>query len=105
MRNNTISCVPRRDQLITNFGAAILQKVGIKNANYVSQRMRQLARLVQTLRLQSKRNDACLEEFIDTSMFDAVLDAVKDLCKFDAESRLGIGIPSLALKLGQSVKR
>lgn len=105
MRNDTILCVVLRDQLITNFGAAILQKVGIKNANYVSQRMRQLARLVQTLRLQSKRNDACLEEFIDTSMFDAVLDAVKDLCKFDAESRLGIGIPSLALKLGQSVKR
>ena len=106
MRNDTISCIARRDHLITNFGAAILEKVGIKNANYVSQRMRQLARLLQTLRLQSKSNDACLEEFIDTSMFDAVVNAVKDLCRFDAESRLEIGIPSLALKLkSHSLKR
>ena len=29
-RNDTISCVARRDQLITNFGAAIHEKVGIK---------------------------------------------------------------------------
>ncbi|KAK2565527.1 hypothetical protein P5673_010614 [Acropora cervicornis] len=105
MRNDTISSVARQDQLITNFGAAILEKVGIKNANFVSQRMRQLARLLQTLRVQSKRTDACLEEFIDTSMFDAVVDAVKDLCRFDAESRLEIGIPSLALKLGHNLKR
>ncbi|XP_067038855.1 uncharacterized protein [Acropora muricata] len=105
MRNDTISCVARRDKLITNFGAAILEKVGIKNANYVSQRMRQLARLLQTLCLQSKREDACLQEFIDTSMFDAVVDAVKDLCRFDAEAHLKIGIPSLALKLGHSLKR
>ena len=105
MRNDTISSVARQDQLISNFGAAILEKVGIKNANFVSQRMRQLARLLQTLRVQSKRTDACLEEFIDTSMFDAVVDAVKVLCRFDAESRLGIGIPSLALKLGHNLKR
>ncbi|XP_067043919.1 uncharacterized protein [Acropora muricata] len=105
MRNDTISSVARQDQLISNFGAAILEKVGIKNANFVSQRMRQLARLLQTLRVQSKRTDACLEEFIDTSMFDAVVDAVKVLCRFDAESRLEIGIPSLALKLGHNLKR
>ena len=40
--------------MITNFGAAILENVGIKNANDVSQRMQQLVRLLQTLRLQSK---------------------------------------------------
>ena len=38
-------------------------------------------------------------------MFDAVVDAVKDLCRFDAEAHLKIGIPSLALKLGHSLKR
>ncbi|XP_068679266.1 uncharacterized protein [Montipora foliosa] len=105
MRNDSISSIARRDQLITNFGAAIFEKVGIKNANYVSQRMRQLARLLQTLRLQNKRNDATLEEFIDTSMFDTLVDAVKELCRFDEESRLEIGIPSLALKLGHSLKK
>ena len=67
--------------------------------------MRQLARLLQTLCLQSKREDSCLQEFINTSMFDTVVDAVKDLCRFDAEAHLKIGIPSLALKLGHSLKR
>ena len=38
-------------------------------------------------------------------MFDAVVDAVKDLCRFDAKAHLKIGIPSLALKLGHSLKR
>ena len=105
MRNDSIPSIARWDQLITNFGAAIFEKVGIKNANYVSQRMRQLAHLLQTLRLQNKRNDATLEEFIDTSMFDALVDAVKELCRFEEESRLEIGIPSLALKLGHSLKK
>ena len=90
-------------QLITNFRAAILAIKAIKNANYVSRRMRQLVRLM--LRLQHKRNDATLEEFTDTSMFDALVDAVKDLCRFDKKSQLEIGIPSLALKLGHSLKR
>ena len=105
MKNDDISSVARRDQLITDFGAAILEKVGVRNANYVSQRMRQLARLLQTLRFKNKTNDATLQEYIDTSMFDALVDAVKELCRFDAESRLDIGIPSLALKLGHSLKR
>ena len=67
--------------------------------------MRQLAHLLQTLRFKNKTNDATLQEYIDTSMFDALVDAVKELCRFDAESRLDIGIPSLALKLGHSLKR
>ena len=76
MRNDSISSVACRDQLITKIEAAILEKVAIKNANYISQRMRQLALLLQMLRLQNKRNGATIEEFIDTSMFDALVDAV-----------------------------
>ena len=105
MRNNSISSVAHQEELTTNFGAAILEKVAIEYASYVSQRMQQLACLLQTLHLQNKRNDVTLEEFIDTSMFDALVDAVKDLCRFDTDSRLEIGIPSLVLKLGHSLKR
>ena len=71
--------------------------------NYVSQRMRQLARLLQTLR---KENEAAnFDDFIDTARFDELVAAVKDLCGFKEKSRLDIDVPSLALKLGHSIKQ
>ena len=83
--------------------AAIFEKVGTKDINYVSQRMRQLARLLQTLR---RKNEAAnFEDFIDTARFDELAAAVRDLCGFKEESRLDIDVPSLALKLGHSVKQ
>lgn len=37
--------------------------------------------------------------------FDDLVDAVKELCGFHAKEQLEIGIPSLARKLGHSIKR
>ena len=105
MKNDSISSVARHDEVILQFGAAILEKVGRKNANYVSQRMRQLARLLVILRARSHEKEAALKSYIDTSKFDDLIEAVKELCGFNQESRLDIGIPSLALKLGHSIKR
>ena len=105
MKNDSISSVARHDEIILKFGAAILEKVGKKNSNYVSQRMRQLARLLTILRARSQEMEAGLKSFIDTTKFDDLVEAVKELCRFNEESRLDIGIPSLALKLGHSIKR
>ena len=38
MKNDEISAIARKDALIVNFGAAIFEKVGTKNINYVSQK-------------------------------------------------------------------
>lgn len=103
--NDEISHIARKDNLIVKFGEVNFEKVGQKNANYVSQRMRQLARLLKTLRGKSQNEGSRLQDYIDTSKFDELVLAVKDLCGFDAESCLDIGIPSLALKLGHSLKR
>jgi len=105
IKSYNISTVARHDHVILQFGTAILEKVGRKNANYVLQRMRQLARLLLVLRARSHEKEATLLSFIDTSKFDDLVDAVKELCGFNQESRLDIGIPSLALKLGHSIKR
>jgi len=105
MKNDNISFVAKHDKVILQFGAAILEKVGRKNANYVSQRMRQLARLLMVLRARSHEEEAALQNYIDTAKFDELIEAVKELCGFDQESRLNVGIPSLALKLGHSIKR
>ena len=66
--------------------------------------MRQLARLLILLR-DGGHQEANLEDFIDTAKFDDLVSAVKKLCGFHDESHLEIGIPSLALKLGHSIKR
>ena len=104
MRNDDTSNVARKDQLIVNFGSSVFDKVGSKNANDVSQRMRQLARLLILLR-DGGHQEANLEDFIDTAKFDDLVSAVNKLCGFRDESHLEIGIPSLALKLGHSIKR
>ena len=103
MKNDEIAAIARKDALIINFGAAIFEKVWTKDINYVSQRMRQLARLLQTLREKNKA--ANFEDFIYTARFDELVAAVKDLCGFKEESRLDIDVPSLALKLGHSIKQ
>ena len=105
MKSDNISTVTRHNHVILQFGATILVKVGKKNANYVSQRMRQLARPLVVLRPRSHEKEATLQSFIDTSKFGNLVDVVKELCRFNQESQLEIGIPSLALKLGHSIKR
>lgn len=64
-----------------------------------------LARLLQMLWIKAKKKDATLQDYIDTPKFDALVDAVKEMCQFNAESRLKIRILSLALKLGHSLKK
>ena len=101
---NDISNVARKDQLIVKFRSSVFYKVGSKNANDVLQHTRQLARLLQLLP-DGGHQEANLEDFIDTAKFDDLVSAVKKLCGFRDESHLEIGIPSLPLKLGHSIKR
>ena len=53
MKIDGISFLARHDKVILQFGALILKKVERKDANYVPQRMRQLARLFLKLRARS----------------------------------------------------
>ena len=73
MKIDSISFLARHNKVILQFGAAILEKVGRKDANYVPQRMRQLARLLLKLRARSHEKEAIFENYIDTSKFDDVI--------------------------------
>ena len=57
MKNDSISSLARHE-IILKFGAAILEKVGKKNSNYVSQRMCQIARLLTILCARSQEKEA-----------------------------------------------
>ena len=105
MKKDPIAAVTSQDALILKFGVAILEKVGPNDANYVSQRMRQLRFPILVLCKRGQKNEAVLEEFIGTSCFDKLVYGVRELCDFDPESHSEIGIPFLALKLGHSIKK
>ena len=108
MRNDDITEVVTADTLIMDYGSSLCEKLGTAKAHDISQRMRQLARLLTELRtLPASRLPRCsLEEYLRPERFDDVVAAVKSLCSFEdksGESRFGI--PSLALKLGHSLKK
>ena len=64
MKNDSISFVARHDKIILQFGAAILENDGRKKANYVSQRMRQLARLLLKLHTRSHEKEAVFHQHL-----------------------------------------
>ena len=103
MKNDEIAHIAREDELLLSFGSSVLEKVGKTKAQYVSQRMRQMARLI--LEMRKSIPAVSLTELIDTKYFDAMTKAIKVMCNFDEEEHLSVETPSLALKLGHSLKR
>lgn len=103
MKDDSISFRAKKDDLIMLFGSVIIEKDGERNASYVSQRMRQLSRLLIEL---NKETDGELKDFLQPSMFDKVIEAVKNLCNFYQEDdKRKVEIPSLALKLGHNLRK
>lgn len=105
MKTDDISFLCKHDNLILMFGSAVIEKVGRKNASDVSQRMRQLARLLNVL---NEEKDGPLEDFLNPCNFDLVLKSVKKLCQFSNDADNGntsVATPSLALRLGHHLKK
>lgn len=99
VQQDTIMETVRTDKVILTFGAALLSKVGLKKTMYVSQRMREIARLLIELRRCEKSN---LSFFINPSKFDSIVQAMRSLCSYQLPRNgdpATIGIPSLALNL------
>lgn len=108
LSNDSISLVVKHDWLILTFGNLLSSSHDQTKAGYICQRMRQLARLVIQLRSTSENQDADLGSFLKPTLFDMVLEAVHAVCKYtesDSTIAARITIPSLALKLGHSVKK
>ena len=103
MKSDEISVIARNDKLIRDVGVMLLEKHGEKQNNLVSQKMRELARLVMQLREAEFRPDAHLSEFIKPDKFDVVVSAVS---KFHFQRGVqNVATPSLSLKLGHSLKK
>ncbi|KAK3745627.1 hypothetical protein QZH41_011480, partial [Actinostola sp. cb2023] len=96
MKQDEISLVAKTDPLIVKYGEVLLERVGASRSREVSQGMRELARLLLELQKNSPNDECSLRGYFKPVAFDAVVCAVNSLC---------IGIPSLALRLGHSIKK
>jgi len=109
MRNDDITTVVLGDEIILKYGQSLHQRLGKNRAHDISQRMRQLGRLVTQINsLQnegSRETKVSLSECLSGSMFDTVVQAT---CVMSVPSNSALGRPlfnnpSIGLKLGHAL--
>lgn len=108
MKSDNISLVARRDELILMYGAALLNKHGKNKANLVSQKMRELARLLVEVRNLCRLPSLQFMNAITPDKFDVFVTATKNVSGFDAREENHLSrykSPSTSLKLGYALKK
>ncbi|KAK4885661.1 hypothetical protein RN001_001932 [Aquatica leii] len=106
LRNDEITEICRKDDLILRFGAFLYEKYSSTQTELIRQSMRQLGRL--TIELAKKNTHVHkLIDALTPEHFDAVVSATKSLCVTTNEiaKRTEFEIPSLALKIGYSIRK
>ncbi|GFO00947.1 hypothetical protein PoB_002745200 [Plakobranchus ocellatus] len=104
MGMDEITSIVKGDALVLAFGERLFIKVGAKQHqfNYIKQKLRELGRFLSNVKNKSSKIKS-LKDCIDPSRFQEIVASVRDLCKCDADGNYGI--PSLALKIGLSLKK
>ena len=108
MMKDQITEVVQKDELICAYGSFLLSSRGLKRSNFISQRMRILARLL--LKVKETNDVGTLTKLIDPKHFDLVIEATKQLGGFSLETEDGeqvpsFSTPSLPLKIGYSLEK
>ncbi|XP_071837284.1 uncharacterized protein [Apostichopus japonicus] len=105
MRRDNISIICRNDEMILTLGQRLFAKLGTDshNGQYVSQKMREVGRLLKNIQ-EVDPSLKTLAECIRPSCFDKVVEAVRKCAVYNSSTQQ-YQIPSLALKLGHSLKK
>lgn len=104
MKDDQVRSTLEGDFLIMRFGHRLYEEQGHfqHRHQYIAQKMRKIGRLLEILK--TKHNIPCLEDSMRASNWESFVEAVKNLADFDKETQT-FGIPSLALKIGFSMKK
>ena len=106
MRNDETTAVVSNDEIILSFGNGLLDKKGMEKRHEIAGRMRQLARLLITIRDVTKTK-VDLFTCLSGSWFDRVVCATRQLCVVQSETTIqGVKMlqkPSLGIHLGYSL--
>ena len=101
MKSDNVSIVARNGWLIKQIGVLLVETLCL-----VSQKMRELARLLLQLRETDSNPASQLSDFIKPGRFDDVVNAVKNIAKFHFDQGVqNVATPSLSLKIGHSLKK
>ena len=73
MRLDNITLVARNDSMICSLGTMMVEKGGIRRLYDISQHMRNLARLLMSLRETEHNENARLSELLCPEKFDVVV--------------------------------
>ena len=104
MLNDEITKTAVDDRLILKFGESVFKRLKKKhNANYIRQRMRQMARL---LMIANNIDDKIknIEELIKPINFDTIIQSVQIMAEYD-ESTGKFGVVALPLKIGHNLRK
>ena len=110
MHNGTEKEVIQNDDLILKFGSVLLERAGERRRHYIASRMRQLSKVVQTLRVTKKEYAYdYLTDFLVPERFDDLINATLELSG-DATKKTVNGVkmlktPSFGLHVGHSLRK
>lgn len=100
MKDDDVKAAIARDRRVMEYGRRMVDKYGSVQKNYKTQKLRQLGRLLLQLKLESI---TCIDDALERSSWDVLVEAVKGVSGYDKATQ-EYGTPSLALKLGHSLK-
>lgn len=104
--SDAVSRLVKSDPLILQFGEKLCLRLGHDRENFSNIRntLRELGRLLKQLRESAGLPDGNLDAFIDPLYFQNVVSSAKHIAGFSEKTHL-FTTPSLALKLGHSLKK
>ena len=106
MRADDITRIAKSDNLIIVFGEKLCQKLGHNKFqyNYIRCKLREMGRFLLQLREDSKNPNGKLEDYICPDQFRLLVSSARKVSGFDEEGHT-YSTPSLALKLGHSIRK
>ncbi|CAG9818123.1 unnamed protein product [Phaedon cochleariae] len=108
LKNDNISYLCKTDKLISGVDMMLYEEHGGTQNQLIRQTMRQMERLLQELKnTKPDFKTKTLAFFIAPKYFDHIVDSVETICEVSRKKneKMEYGIPSLALKLGHSLRK
>ena len=102
MHSDELSTLVGKDDILLIFGESLLKKYGICRKNDISQRLRQLARLLIECRNKIEDSTLSFNDLLCSDKFDICIEGAHSVCGLNItnDGRREFKIPSLALRLG-----
>ena len=106
MKLDEVSRIAKSDPTILAYGEKLSGKKGhdVEQHNYIRQKLREVARLLQEMRESDGNLNMSLEDFIYPEKFKFIVKCCKNVAGFDSTTNT-YTTPSLALKIGGTLQK